>query len=124
MDVFKNKFGYRQIPTTVLADFAKSELKRAYTLPSATCALSQATNTKGRSWNGLLEPNMISYFCQTRRQKKALRIFEHLRNKTFKNRRRRYGHDSSESGHTQYAFPKKGNAFLDSFTFQINFIKM
>ena len=33
-----------------------------------------------------------------------------------KTRYRRYRNDSSESGHTQYAFPKKGNAGLENFT--------
>lgn len=34
-----------------------------------------------------------------------------------KNRRRRYESDSSESGHTQYALPKDGNALFNLLTF-------
>jgi len=42
----------------------------------------------------------------------SAKSFRKVTKEAIQNRRRRYGSDPSESGHTQYAFPKKGNAVL------------
>lgn len=41
--------------------------------------------------------------CPMRRQWKALKLDIKMQRREIQNRRRRYGRDSSESGHTQYA---------------------
>jgi hypothetical protein len=84
-------------------------VRRAYVLPSETRALSHATST---TFQGYRE-----YFCQTRHQEEALKIPKCFCNQPFKNRRRRYGSNSSELAHTQYAFSKMRMRFLVSLAF-------
>jgi hypothetical protein len=68
-------------------------------IASGNGTLSQATKKKFQCYR--------ENFCQTRPQEEALKIPEHgVWGAAFKNRRRRYGSDFSESGHTQYALPR------------------
>lgn len=92
-------------------------------LPPATALCRKRRRPNCRSRNGPhvpINPKILSITTPIR----SAEFFHFTGRKYLKNSRRRYGNDSSESGHTQYAFPKKGNALLDIFTFQENFIKM
>ena len=63
-------------------------------------------------------------FCQVRRQQKTLKGATEVWRGQVQKSPKALGIGSSDFRHTQYAFPKKGNAVLESFTFQVNFIKM
>ena len=63
-------------------------------------------------------------FCQARLQWKALRVDKRVRRDQVQKSPKALWIRSSDFRHTQYAFPKKGNALLYSFTFQVSFTKM
>jgi hypothetical protein len=82
--------------------------KRAYILPLTT-----ALRHKRRRPSFQI---ITKFFIKRDLNRKRLDGRQNFGEVGFKNRQRRYGNDSSESGHTQYAFPKKGNASSENFT--------
>ena len=103
LDVY---YEWRETPQTII------QRMLAYTL-LRNDAVSQATSTEFQDEKDIFIKRDINRKRSIRCKKSTYNV----RNLNIKNRLRRYGSDSSESRHTQYALPKNGNALFNPFTF-------